>query len=86
MKKISICYDKTKNNDDFLKDLISELKKQNTFYIIDFIFLEETEKEVKYTANVVLMNKRNRWKCTRICNKAVKAKNKKELKKRLENG
>jgi hypothetical protein len=86
VKKISMCYDKDDKNKNFLKDLISELKKQNTFYIIDFIFLEETEKEVKYTANVVLMNKRNRWKCTRIGNKAVKAKNKKELKKRLENG
>jgi hypothetical protein len=63
MTKIVLCYEKEKEkNNNFLKDLISELKKQNTFYIIDSIFLEETEKETKYTANVVFMNKRNRGK------------------------
>lgn len=59
MTKIVLSYEKEKSN-NFLKDLISELKKQNTFYIIDSIFLEETEKETKYTVNVVFMNKRNR--------------------------
>lgn len=59
MTKIVLNYEKEKNN-NFLKDLISELKKQNTFYIIDSIFSEETEKDEKYTINVVFMNKRNR--------------------------
>jgi hypothetical protein len=41
----------------FLEDLIKELK--NTFYMIDSIEIDESEKETKYTANVVLMAKRN---------------------------
>jgi hypothetical protein len=41
----------------FLEDLIKDLR--NTFYMIDSIEIDESEKETKYTANVVLMNKRN---------------------------
>jgi hypothetical protein len=63
MKKIVLGYGSGKEkNNNFLKDLISELKKQNTFYIIDSIFLEETEEKTEYTVNVVFMNKRNRGK------------------------
>ncbi|MCK9282508.1 MAG: hypothetical protein M0P71_17980 [Melioribacteraceae bacterium] len=57
-------YEKTYKNEinkstdlTFLEDLIKELK--NTFYMIDSVEIDESEKETKYIANVVLMAKRN---------------------------
>jgi hypothetical protein len=58
MVKWEKTYEK-KDLDLFLMDLLKDLNDQDNFYKIKNIVVEGTEKEIKYTANIVFLDKKN---------------------------